>query len=203
MVSSRCRKLRYIVSVTKSLVRTGRKRSEASRAAILKAALELLRERSYADVTADEIAERAGTSKQTMYRWWQSKADVVLEALTEHARAVEAPELGSLEKDLEIFLASSFRLLNGPQGTASVLRGLMAQAQLDANFAPRFAKFIAARRDALASVFRRHVRGKKNLVDAAVDMAFGTLWYRLLVGHGKLDRELAIDLARLFSRAFA
>ncbi|MEO8878726.1 MAG: TetR/AcrR family transcriptional regulator [Polyangiaceae bacterium] len=189
--------------MTEARARTGRKRSEASRAAILKAALELLHERSYAEVTADEIAERAGTSKQTMYRWWQSKADVVLEALREHARTIDAPELGSLEKDLDVFLASSFRLLNGPQGTASVLKGLMAEAQLDPNFAPRFAKFIASRRETLASIFHRHVRGKKALVEAAVDMAYGTLWYRLLIGHAKLDRELASELARLISKCFS
>lgn len=165
--------------------------------------LGLLRERSYAQVTADEIAERAGTSKQTMYRWWQSKADVVLEALAEHARTIEAPELGSLEKDLDVFLAASFRLLNGPQGTASVLRGLMAEAQLDPDFAPRFARFIDARREMLTTIFRRHVRGKKNAVEAAVDMAYGTLWYRLLIGHAKLDRELASDLARLISKGFS
>ena len=189
--------------MSKARSRTGRKRSEESRTAILTAALGLLREKSYGEVTSDDIAARAGTSKQTMYRWWQSKADVVLEALTEHARTIEAPELGSLEKDLESFLASSFRLLTGPQGTASVLRGLMAEAQLDAAFAPSFAKFIATRREALATIFRRHVRGKKTAVEVAVDMAFGTLWYRLLVGHAKLDRELAGDMARLFSSAFA
>jgi hypothetical protein len=35
--------------------------------------------------------------------------------------------------------------------------------------------------------------------DAAVDMPFGALWYRLLIGHAALGPVFARDLARLIT----
>ena len=79
----------------------GRPRDEAARQRILKAALDLMDETAFAQVTAEAIAERAGTSKATLYRWWPNKAAVVIEAF----RQAVAPELplqdtGSLREDL-------------------------------------------------------------------------------------------------------
>jgi AcrR family transcriptional regulator len=59
----------------------GRKRSQESRLAILTAAFELTAELGYAGLTIEGIAARSGTGKQTIYRWWPSKADVLLDAL--------------------------------------------------------------------------------------------------------------------------
>ena len=182
--------------------RVGRKRSEAARRAILDAALELLRLHGYARLTTDAIARAAGVGKQTIYRWWPSKAAVALEALTELGRAIPSPETGSLEGDLAAFLASTFRLLRGPRGTAAVLKGLMAEAQLDPEFARGFAVFIASRRGALRAILERHAgRAEPARLEAAVDMLFGAMWYRLLVGHAPLDIAFARALARLSARS--
>ncbi|MET8980467.1 TetR/AcrR family transcriptional regulator [Streptomyces sp. NPDC004539] len=56
------------------------RRSETSRRAIYAAALSLVAESGYAKTTIEGIASRAGVGKQTIYRWWGSKADVLLEA---------------------------------------------------------------------------------------------------------------------------
>jgi AcrR family transcriptional regulator len=53
--------------------RRGRPRSEKSKAAILAAAGELLLEHGLDAVSMDVIAERAGVSKATIYRWWPTK----------------------------------------------------------------------------------------------------------------------------------
>ncbi len=177
--------------------KVGRKRSDASRRAILEAALELLRERSYGELTTDAIATQAGVGKQTIYRWWKTKGDVVLEALTEHARTISAPETGSLEGDVRAFFEATFRLLRGSRGTGPVLKGLMAEAQLDPAFTPRLTAFVETRRARLRSVLERHARADSRAVEAMVDMLFGALWYRLLLGHAPLDNELAALLGAL------
>lgn len=175
----------------------GRKRSEVSRQAILDAALELLHEHGYAALTTDAIASRAGTGKQTIYRWWTSKADVVLEALAERGRSIRAPATGALEDDIAGFLQSTFRVVRGPQGAGVALKALMAHAQIDAEFMPRFAAFIDARRSALREVLTRYEGELTRDIDVCVDALFGAMWYRLLVGHSPLDAAFAKELAAL------
>ena len=164
-----------------------------------------LRERGYRALTTDSIAAAAGVGKQTIYRWWSSKADVVLEALTEHARAVTAPDGASLEEDVATFFRATFKLARGSRGTGLVLKALMAEAQLDGAFAERFRAFIETRRSALRAVLARHVAsgakgdGSKVEVqlDAMVDMLFGAFWYRLLLDHAPLDSAFADTLGSL------
>lgn len=60
----------------------GRPRSRASQEAVLRAAVELLEEQGFTAMTMEGIAARAEVSKQTVYRWWSSKSEVVVEALS-------------------------------------------------------------------------------------------------------------------------
>jgi AcrR family transcriptional regulator len=180
---------------------SGRKRSEQAHSAILKAALSLLRQHSYAELSCDMIASEAGVGKQTIYRWWSNKAEVVLEALSEHARAVTAPETGTLEGDVQAFLEVTFRLVRGSRGTGAVLKGLMAEAQLDPDFARSFAAFIETRRSALYAVLARHSRADEHELGTLVDMLFGAFWYRLLLGHAPLTSAVAATLGKLAAHA--
>ena len=181
----------------------GRKRSEASRQAILDASLALVRKHGYSKLTANALASEAGVGKQTIYRWWSSLGEVVLEALTAYARTVEAPETGTLQGDLEAFLSATFRLVMGPNGTAVILKGLMAAAQLDQELAVKFALFNQGRRQVLRAVLLRHAtRPQRADVDATVDMLFGSLWSRLLLGHAPIDLRFARTLSRLTAAAY-
>ena len=74
--------------------RPGRPRSEAARQAILTAAQEELLARGVGELTIEGIAARAGVGKQTIYRWWPSKADVVLEAMRAGRRPHPRPRRG-------------------------------------------------------------------------------------------------------------
>ncbi|MBV2363184.1 TetR/AcrR family transcriptional regulator [Streptomonospora nanhaiensis] len=181
----------------------GRPRSQAVRAAILRAALAELEERGYAALTVEGIAARAGAGKQTIYRWWPSKADVVLDALLDTAaERVPVPDEGSLAADLDAFLAATFR----QEGQRAVLTGLMAQSVLDPAFAQAFGeRFLAGRRAALRGLLERaRARGEVDPgadLDLLVDVVYGTLWYRMLVGHAPLDAETGRRLAALVADA--
>ncbi|MEU6711354.1 TetR/AcrR family transcriptional regulator [Nonomuraea sp. NPDC046802] len=183
--------------------RLGRPRSEATRKAILVAALEELDERDYAALTIDGIARRAGCGKQTIYRWWPSKADVVLEALLERAdTTIAIPDEGSLSDDLLAFLTATFR----QRGQRPTLIGLMAHALLDPVFATEFKeKFLFKRRAALRVILDRAAARGEIAADADIellmDVAYGVLWYRLLLDHAPLDEPAGSRLAKLLVRA--
>jgi AcrR family transcriptional regulator len=183
--------------------RPGRKRSEESRQAILTAALELTAELGYAGLTVEGIAARAGTGKQTIYRWWPSKADVLLEGLAAKADlTVPIPDEGTYAGDLRPFLVASFALGSKP-AVADALRALMAQAQVDPEFRNRFTAFLHRRRDALrVLVDRARARGDlpaNPSPDTVADIVFGTLWYRLLTTDRPLDEQLADELVAVLT----
>ncbi|WP_405767220.1 TetR/AcrR family transcriptional regulator [Streptomyces sp. NBC_01538] len=90
------------------------RRSEKSRRAIYDAALALIGEVGYQRTTIEGIAARAGVGKQTIYRWWSSKGDVLMEAFLDLSeQAAEAarpgepyviPDTGDLAADLKAVL---------------------------------------------------------------------------------------------------
>src|ERR1700683_340764 len=78
------------------------RRSEAARQAVLEAADDLLVERGFAGLTVEGIAARAGVAKQTIYRWWASKTDILFDALTLDAAEFFTPaDHGDLGRDLQ------------------------------------------------------------------------------------------------------
>lgn len=181
----------------------GRPRSEATRQAILDAALAEVEERGYAALTIEGIAARAGAGKQTIYRWWRSKADVVLDAALERARSrVPVPDTGSLADDLHGFLRATYR--QGRQ--RPVLVSLMAEAQLDPDFAAAFRdRFLFARRAVLREILDRgRARGEIDSgvdLELVIDVVFGVVWYRLLVGHAPFRPAAGAQVADFVLRA--
>ena len=81
-------------------VRKGRPPSEmaASHAAIMDAVYVLLQEKTVRDVTMEEIAKRARVGKPTLYKWWSTKATLVLAMLCERmAPNLEKPTVLTAE----------------------------------------------------------------------------------------------------------
>ncbi|MFG1861192.1 TetR/AcrR family transcriptional regulator [Microbispora bryophytorum] len=170
----------------------GRPRSEQARRAILEAALRLCERDGYPNVTLKGIAEEAGTGRQTLYRWWDTKADVLLEAMTDLVTSARAPS----ETDLETFLRETFALADGVVGR--VVAGLMAEAQSDPALGERLReRLIGPRRGALRAVLERMPPPPGADLDLLIDMIFGVMWYRLLNRHAPLDAALAGDITAL------
>jgi AcrR family transcriptional regulator len=184
----------------------GRPRSETSRQAILSAALTLAAEDGYANATIDGIAARAGVGKQTIYRWWPTKADVVLEACTAKADLhVPVTDHGSYATDLRAFLEASYVMANHAQ-IAGLLRGLMAEAQIDSEFGERFrTAFLQRRRQAFAVITdrARHRGDLPRRPDPAnvADIVFGTIWYRILATGQPFDDQLVEDLVAVLANS--
>ena len=175
-----------------------KRRSEQSYHAILESTLAILAEKGYKALTIEGIAAKARVSKQTIYRWWSSKAAIVLEALTNHAQQqLPIPDSGSVRGDLEVLLNALFYELS--QQSGSIVRGLMAEAQFDSEFGRMFREdFIAQRREVLLCILRRgQQRGEISSqvdLELIVDLLYGPMWYRLLNQHAPLNEEFAQHL---------
>lgn len=96
--------------------RRGRPRSVASHQAVLTTVARLLdvEQVGYDALTIERIAAEAGVGKQTIYRWWSSKAAVVLEALLAgHMRLEFAPlpDTGDLRTDLHQWMDDTLELV--------------------------------------------------------------------------------------------
>jgi AcrR family transcriptional regulator len=178
----------------------GRRRSERSHEAIIAATQELLVERSYPELTIEAIAARAGVGKQTIYRWWPSKAALVLEAYLAGSDAVALPAEGkTAREDIRALLGWLIAVLAQPIG-GHVVAGLVADLQHDADLAEGFHRdVVPARRTAmLAALERARARGEIRAdadLELAVDALHGAVFYRLLLSGEPLDDAFVERLA--------
>ena len=182
----------------------GRPRSEQARLSVLEAALRLCLRDGYTDVTIKGIADEAGVGRQTVYRWWPTKGEVLLEALTDLAarRTTDDAPTGDVLADLARFLRATFELADGVVGRAMV--GVMAEAQENPELARRLSTLIDVRRQALRALLANGVAAGRfrELVplDLVVDLVFGAMWYRMLNRHGPIDDALAESLVDVVRR---
>jgi AcrR family transcriptional regulator len=181
-------------------VHTGRRRNEAARRAILEAAVRMLAEVGYEGFAIERLAKEAGVGKQTVYRWWPSKAAVIAEAVGARAqRTIPLPDTGDLLTDLTEFFTTSFA--QAEDGTVlAQLRQMMAAALQDAQAAESLGAFVAGRRHELRTLLERDVERGGGVrsdadLDFLTDLAYGLLWYRGLFGHRPLDADAARKLA--------
>ena len=185
---------------TPAAARRGRPRSEKARLAILEAAAELLLARGLSAVSMDAVAERAGVSKATIYRWWHTKEALALDALYSQWAAARPParDTGSLRGDLLSLLRPWARLaVSRPYGR--VIAALITEAQTDPAFAAEYrARFVEPRRAQAAAVFRRAIeRGEipaDTKIEVALDLIYGPIYHRLLHGHAPLNDRFVRDV---------
>lgn len=78
----------------------GRPRDPETQESILRATREVLLEVGYAGLTIEGVAARAGAGKATVYRWWPTKGDLVLESAADHLDIGFVPDTGDTARDL-------------------------------------------------------------------------------------------------------
>ncbi|WP_031470185.1 TetR/AcrR family transcriptional regulator [Sciscionella sediminilitoris] len=178
-------------------------RSEQARRAVLTAVDDLLVEVGFAALTIEGIATRAGVAKQTIYRWWPSKVDILLDALGDDlAEHLTPAEHGDLEQDLSAHLAAVAEFLTESDAGA-MLRALTGVALHDTAIAERLrTEHLARQRERDRLPLRRAVsRGELPAqldLDSAVDQLLGPIYYRVLVTGQPVPRAFTEDLVREF-----
>ncbi|MFF2651934.1 TetR/AcrR family transcriptional regulator [Streptomyces sp. NPDC058045] len=140
------------------------RRSQRSRRAIYAAALALVAENGYQRTTIEGIAARAGVGKQTIYRWWSSKADVLLEAFLDLAEQTAQaaggqsdtfPDTGDLAADLKFVLRATVDELLDPAFDAPT-RALAAEGVVDERLGR---EFVAALLEPQLQLYVERLRG--------------------------------------------
>lgn len=171
--------------------RPGRVRSLAAESAVLKATLELLSKKPLRDVTTDAIAQRAGVSKATIYKWWPHKSNVALDAFLSQIKSeVPTPDTGSALKDFNRQLRALMDFYTSPRGR--LFREFLAEGQSDRKFLALFReRFLKSRRDAVRTILQRGVdRGEIRAdldSEIVLDLIYGPSIYRLLTEHAPVD----------------
>ncbi|MET9961506.1 TetR/AcrR family transcriptional regulator [Streptomyces sp. NPDC006326] len=168
------------------------RRSDRSRRAILDAALALVGEVGYNRLTIEAIAARAGVGKQTIYRWWPSKAAVLLDASLALAGDAESdgggtgfPDTGDLAADLKAVLRATVDEF-GDEKYEAPARALTAAGATDPELGARFTEQLLEPQLALYEARLRAARDAGQLppdVDLrlTVEMLVGPVTYRWLM----------------------
>ena len=180
-----------------------RRRSERARVAILDATNELLHEHGLENLSIEAIAARAGVGKQTIYRWWPTRAPLVADALL-HRDDLEpllATDTGDVVKDLTKWAGALAENIGSDRGAAT-LRMLTAAATEHPEIARRLHERFSG--PLQSSALDRLGRAQEIEATAAqrrhaIDMIIGGMVFKVLA-HQKLTRAGAAEQVRIALR---
>ncbi|MFC4005856.1 TetR/AcrR family transcriptional regulator [Nonomuraea purpurea] len=89
------------------------------RTAVHAATLAELVDKGYAALSVENVAQRAGVHKTTVYRRWKDRESLLTDALTEHvATDIPIPDTGAIETDLRALARSLVQSFTSPAGQA-------------------------------------------------------------------------------------
>ena len=179
--------------------RRGRPRSAGLDQTLLDVTLQLAGEVGMHAMSMDDLAQRAGVSKATIYRRWPSKERLVLEAMNQAMRPFDLIDTGSLRADLDDYLGELARRM--AEGKASdVLPDLIAASVRDADLRASLDEYTKYRRQPLQAILGRGLqRGEladDTDVEVLIDALIGPFVYRRLLSHHPLDDDFVARLLR-------
>lgn len=162
----------------------GRRPAGDVRQASLAAANELLLAEGIGGVTFAKVAERAGVSKMTLYKWWPTPGTLAFDAYAEGLEEVLAfPDTGDLRRDLGTQMRAFLKHL---RRNATVVSELIGAAQSDAELRDALSeRYIRHRRElAIERLTSARAQGQvRDDVDleSVVDQLWGACYHRLLL----------------------
>jgi AcrR family transcriptional regulator len=147
----------------------GRPRRASARKAIVDAALELLAERGFQAATIEAIAERAGVGRNTIYRRWTSKEELIVDALDELVADLDAQD-GEDVYALLLDWVRDFARVFGDPLYGRILPVVLGELQRNPAFARVYVeRVVQPRYSALVGVLRRAVERGELRADADVE----------------------------------
>ena len=168
------------------VAKPGRPRNLTVRAAVLKAAYQVLVEAGLQAFTIEAVAAASGVARTTVYRSWPTRGHLLMDSflsvyqLQIHFEVSESPV-----EDVQRLVRSLAQALNGPAGkvAASILAEAQSNPQLKELFCEQFSRPLRERSAALiragvtSEIFRPDLD-----VERMVDAIVGGAYLRLLFG---------------------
>src|SRR6202790_1219565 len=169
-----------------------------SHVAIMETVYALLQEKSVRELTMEKVARGAKVGKPTIYKWWSTKATLVLAMLCERMTPnLEKPTVLTAEESLRFRVRRLIDAFNGPFG--KIVAGLIAEGQSEpAILQEFFDRWVSPRRNAtIADLQRGKNAGElrsETEPELLNDAIFGAIYYRLLLHSGPLTRRFGEQL---------
>ena len=179
-----------------------RPRSVEARSKVLAAAGDLMAERGVAMLTIDEVAQRSGVAKTTIYRHWPERTGLIVDAVNAGLLHIGTPDTGSLRGDLELLAQDFFHFYLDTTGWATL------RIVIDAAGSPqplgRFAEAVTdLHRDTMEMVGKRAVARGDAPDDDELEQLWNCLYGSLLMQvlnlrtrHRELDDEQIVERSR-------
>jgi AcrR family transcriptional regulator len=171
----------------------GRPRSEETRQTILSAALDLAKDEAVQAVTIEAIARTAGVSKATIYRWWDSKASIIIDAFVEHhvIRTKMPRDVHPVEALVRHWRSLVEQYADWP---GRVVAQILAEGQFDPAVLREFRERFHYGRRAVVGEVAKELIGRCSLAgkisaEELMDMYYGPVYMRLIWRHVPLDDE--------------
>jgi AcrR family transcriptional regulator len=170
----------------------------ASHKAIMDTVYALLQKKSVRDLTMEEVAKRAKVGKPTLYKWWPTKATLVLAMLCERmAPNLEKPTVLTAKESLQFRARRLIDAFNGPFG--KIVAGLIAEGQSEPAVLQEFSdRWVSPRRNATIADLQRGKNAdelrSETEPEVLNDAIFGAIYYRLLLRSGPLTRRFGEEL---------
>lgn len=177
--------------------RRGRPRDPRRGRAILDAARIVFAERGFTGASMDAIAQTAGVGKDTLYRRWDSKEQLVqhlLGVLVDEGIPARRPD-DDPRVGLFLFLQDIVRL-NTESDFGAIVAGVIGESARNSELASAFRAFWADRRRVAGGYVREIVGAdpSEHEVERVVDQLVGPIYYRLLLSGVPITDEYLWDL---------
>jgi AcrR family transcriptional regulator len=185
----------------------GRPRDESTRVRIQDAAIDLLIEGGFINLTCDAIAKRAATSKATIYRWWPNKVQVVIDAFVDTLTPLlPIYKTDTAEEFVSIHVKQFAKAMSGKNGR--LLSAVIAAAQIVPEVQEAFiSHWVKPRREILRKALLRFQRAgdlsDEFEIELILDAMYGPLHYILMVKHNRLTTSYAEKLTKILLHGLA
>ncbi|MGA9595772.1 MAG: TetR/AcrR family transcriptional regulator [Acidimicrobiia bacterium] len=176
--------------------RRGRPRDPSVDQAILDAARSVVAAKGFTGASMDEIARRAHVGKDTLYRRWKSKEDLVLHLLTVMSEQnVPPPKLEDPRYGLFLFL-QDIRKVNLGTDLGPIIAGIVGECARNERLAEGFHKYWRERRRLAGLAVQEIVPSNTTdeEIEVILDHILGPFYYRLLLTGDPVDDEYLWEL---------